>query len=119
MIYTVEMTASAFQAIRTQARFIAIECQAPVSAKRWVERVWDVVDSLERYPRRGALAAEDAFVPYEVRQLYCGSHRLLFTIDDQSRKVRVLSLRHERQHAHSGDLPEDPRAGGVPTDEGR
>ena len=61
--------------------------QSPENAKHWLERVLDAVDSLEHLPRRGAKAQEDEFVAYEVRQLVVGSHLLLFSIDDEQRKV--------------------------------
>ncbi len=105
--YSVEVTDAAFVAIRKHARYIAIESQSPQNAKRWLDRVWDAVDSLERLPRRAAKAHEDEFVAYEVRQLVVGSHLLLFTIDDEQRKVWVVGLRHGRRLPRPEELPED------------
>ncbi len=85
--YSVEMTDAAFVAIRKHARYIAVESQSPENAKRWLERVWDAVDSLEHLPRRGAKAQEDAFVAYEVRQLVVGSHLLLFSMTSFRRRL--------------------------------
>ena len=67
--YTVELTDTAFAAIAEHARYIAIEGRAPDNAQRWLERVWDAIDSLETLPRRAAKAQEDYYVAYEVRQL--------------------------------------------------
>lgn len=105
--YSVEITDAAFVAIRNQARYIAIECKAPENAKRWLEQVWDAIDSLEQWPRRAAKAQEDAFVDYEIRQLVVGSHLILFTIDDERRRVWVVGLRHGRHLPRPEDLPED------------
>ncbi len=105
--YSVEITDAAFVAIRKHARYIAIESQAPENAKRWLERVWDAVESLERLPRRAAKAQEDEFLAYEVRQRVVGSHLLLFTIDDEPRKVWVVGLRHGHRLPRPQDLPED------------
>ena len=79
--YSVELTDAAFAAIRDHARHIAVTDHAPETAKRWLERVWDAVDSLEHSPRRAAKAQEDAYVAYEVRQLVVGNHLLLFTVE--------------------------------------
>ena len=106
--YTVEITDAAFVGIRNEARQIAIERRAPENAKRWLERLWDAVDSLEHFPRRAAKAEEDGLVPYEVRQLVVGSHLILFTIDDDHRKVWIVGLRHGRRLPRPQDLPMDP-----------
>jgi len=105
--YSVEMTDAALAAITAQANYIAIEDQAPLNAERWLARIWDAVDSLEQSPRRAAKAEEDAYVEYEVRRLVIDSHLLLFTIDDDSRKVWVIGLRHGHRLPRPGDLPTD------------
>ena len=71
--YGVELTETARAQIARQARYIAVDAQAPVNAQRWLESVWDAVDSLERFPRRCARAEEDAYVAYGVRHLVIGS----------------------------------------------
>jgi len=106
--YSVEITDAAFIAIRNQARRIAIEGQSPESAKRWLERVWDAIDSLGFMPRRKPKAQEDGLVAYEVRQLVVGSHLILFTIDDERRKVWIVGLRHGRRLPRPHELPDDP-----------
>ncbi|MCD4748091.1 MAG: type II toxin-antitoxin system RelE/ParE family toxin [Thermoanaerobaculales bacterium] len=116
--YTVELTDAALAAIAAQARYIAVEAKAPLNAKRWLEQVWDAVDSLERWPRRTAKAEEDAYLAYEVRQLIVGSHLLLFTVDDDRRTVWVVGLRHGHRLPRSGDLPVEPGATKREEDEG-
>ena len=116
--YVVEITGTAFVAIRNQARHIAIECQSPENAKRWLERVWDAVDSLEQFPRRAAKAQEDEFVSYEVRQLVVGSHLILFTIDDDHRKVWIVGLRHGHRLPRPQDLPQNPASPDEEANEG-
>jgi plasmid stabilization system protein ParE len=115
--YAVEVTASALDAIAEQARYIAVDAQAPLNAARWLEAIWDAAHSLERFPRRAPVAEEDAYVEYEVRQLVVGNHLLLFTVDDAQRnKVSVLSLRHGRRLADPGAMPEslEEAAGDAP-----
>lgn len=63
--YSVELTDAALAAITAQAQYIAVESQAPLNAERWLERIWDAVDSLEQFPHRAAKAEEDAYAKYE------------------------------------------------------
>ncbi len=103
--FTVELTDATLGAIAAQAHYIAVEAQAPLNAQRWLERIWDAVGSLEQWPRRAARAKEDAYVEYEVRQLVVGSHLLLFTIDDDRKKVWIIGLRHGHRLPRPDDLP--------------
>ncbi len=116
--FSVEITDAAFVTIRKHARYIAVDSQSPENAKRWLERVWDAVDSLEHLPRLGSKAQEDEFVAYEVHQLVVGSHLLLFTIDDEQRKVWVVGLRHGHRLPRPEELPEDPASLDEETGEG-
>ena len=63
------------------------------------------MDSLERFPRRAALALENDDVDYEVRQLLVGSPALLFTVDDERSVVWVIALRGEGQLPRPENLP--------------
>ena len=103
--HEVQLTETALVAIGAQARYIAKKAKAPLDAQRWLERIWDAVDSLERFPRRAALAEEAAYVDYEVRQLVIGTHLLLFTIDDTQKRVWIIGLRHGRRLPRSGETP--------------
>ena len=115
--YSVEITDAAFVAIRDHARHVAIELAAPENAKRWLQRVRDAIDSLQRWPRRAPKAPEDAFVPYEVRQLVLENHLLLFTIDDEQRKVWILGLRHGARLPRPQDLPPVPPSADTEADD--
>ncbi len=106
--YAVELTDAAMAAIATQAEYIAVEAQAPLSAESWLAKIWDAVDSLEQSPRRAGKAEEDAYVEYEVRRLVIGTHLLLFTIDDDRQKVWIIGLRHGHRLPRPGDLPVEP-----------
>lgn len=103
--YAVELTEAALAAITANARYIAVEGQAPVNAQRWLERIWDAVDSLAQSPRRAAKAEENAYVGYEVRQLAIDSRLLLFAVDGRRSKVWIIGLRHAHRLPRPGDLP--------------
>lgn len=53
-LYSVEITDSVMAAITAEARYIATDARAPLNAARWLEQIWDAVDSLERFPRRAS-----------------------------------------------------------------
>jgi len=108
--YSVEVTESALAAITAHARYIALDAQSPGNAARWLEAVWDAVDSLEAWPRRAGTAEEDAHVDHDVRQLVVGSHLLLFTVDEERRIVWIIGLRHGHRLPRPDDLPPDSRA---------
>ncbi len=103
--YEVGWTDTAWEAIRVEARVIAVERGATSTAQRWLERIWDAVESLEQWPRRFAKAPEGAFVDYEVRRVVVGRYLLLFTIDDERRRVWVIGLRHGHRLPRPQDLP--------------
>ena len=106
MKYAVEITDAAFEAIRAQARYISVECQAPLNASRWLEQIWDVIDGLEQMPQRHNLAPESAFKTYEVRRALAGDYLVLFTIDDDARKVWVIGFRHGSRLPRPDELPD-------------
>jgi len=109
--YRVVITDEARARILEQARYIAVEAQAPLNAARWLTRVFEAADSLETMPHRCALAPENGYRPYEVRAMNVDGFLLLFTVSDDERLVIVLNARHGRQLPRPTELPEtDPGA---------
>ncbi len=54
--YAVEVTDTAMAAIAAQASYIAVDAQAPANARRWLEQVWNAIDSLDLLPHRAPRA---------------------------------------------------------------
>ena len=96
--YSVEITDTAYAAILKE--------MGP--SRRWFEVIRDALGSLARLPRRAPKAQEDDYVPYEVRQVALGSHLMLFTIDEDHRKVIVIGLRPVRKIPLPQDLRRNP-----------
>jgi mRNA-degrading endonuclease RelE of RelBE toxin-antitoxin system len=111
MKYAVEITDTAFELIRAQARYIAVDCQAPLNAGRWLEEVWDAIDGLEHMPKRHSLATESAYKSYEVRRILVGDYHILFNIDDAAATVWVIGFRHGSRLPRPTDLPSEPPKG--------
>ena len=105
--FRVQITNTALAAIEEQARHISEQEEDSVYATRWLQTIWDAVDSLEHSSKRSARSQESAYVEYEVRQLVVGKHLLLFTIDDLENEVVVVGIRHSHRTAHVSDLQTD------------
>jgi plasmid stabilization system protein ParE len=108
MRYRVEMTEAALDAIEEQARYIAVDRKSPLNAGKWLEKLWDTVDSLEFMPRRCPLAEEDAYRTYEVRRARVGDYLILFTIDEPAKTVWIIGFRHGGRLPRPRDLPDKP-----------
>ncbi len=106
--YRVEVTDQAFEAIRAQAHYIAFEQKAPLSAKRWLEGLWDAIESLEQWPKRCHFAPENNYRPYEIRQLNFDDYLILFTIDDERHVIDVIGFRYGKQLPRTNLLPNEP-----------
>jgi len=105
MSYRVVITPSARAKIFEQARYIAVDCQSPHNAARWLERVFDAADTLAAFPRRCSLAPENGFRDFEIRRLLIGDYFLLFTVVERDRTVWVIGFRHGRQLPRPDELP--------------
>jgi plasmid stabilization system protein ParE len=68
---------------------------SPAEAQRWMERLWDGVESLRSFPHRCPITREEAALGAEIRHLIVGDYRILFTIAEES--VIVLHARHAAQ----------------------
>jgi plasmid stabilization system protein ParE len=75
--------------------------QSASAAARWLEALEKLVESLETFPERCALAPESEAFEAEIRQLLHGVYRILFTVTDQ--KVHVLHVRHGARRALTPD----------------
>lgn len=73
--------------------------RAPDAAARWYDRLLEAMWSLAEFPRRHPLAPEDAFFPEEIRHLEYGNYRVLYTIQDAPKVVRILPVRHAARRA--------------------
>jgi plasmid stabilization system protein ParE len=107
MKYRVELSQFARDAIHEYVRFIAIERQSPLNAERWLQKVWEAIDSLESLPYRCPLAPENEHREYEIRMRIVGDYLLLYTIDEPNKTVHILGFRHGRRLPDPTELPEN------------
>ena len=74
--------------------YILNESQSKEVAVAWLEGVIAAADSLEVFPHRCGYAREDGLLPQTLRQLIHDSYRLIYSVDDRTRIVRVYRVRH-------------------------
>jgi plasmid stabilization system protein ParE len=90
MNYKVEITPTAENDV--EKAYCYIRDDSPVNAIRWHKKLYEVAETLSRFPEGCGLALENDFVNFEVRQKLYGSYRILFTIDGH--RVIVMHVRH-------------------------
>ena len=108
MTYAVRIAERALEQIESYRQFIALKRQAPISAQRWVDKVFDSIDDLATFPKRYPLAPENAKTTYDVRMRPVGDYLILFHVDDASRTVWVLGFRHGHRRPRRSELPKEP-----------
>jgi plasmid stabilization system protein ParE len=68
------------------------------AARRWFNGLEKAIYSLQRFPRRCSRAREARKASYPIRQLLYGKkpdvYRVLYEIEELTRTVRVLAIRH-------------------------
>ena len=81
------------------AAYLYLSGRSLDAAYRWYKGAQEAIDSLSSLPHRCILAPENSQYPNnEVRQLLYGSgksvYRILFTVFEEDKLVRVLHFRH-------------------------
>lgn len=83
MTYPIEISPSAVADI--EGIFLWIKEDSPELAYRWVRGCYEIMLTLENFPRRCSLAPESRYLGVEVRQLlYQKQFRILFTVNQGS-----------------------------------
>ena len=93
MRYEVHTGEQAFDAIRQAARYIAVDCQSPLNAKRWLERLWDKIDDLEEMPRR--FAVDEVYtrrVDHPTHKMVFGRYLVFYQVDEQGQRVDIVDF---------------------------
>ena len=73
--------------------------RSPLNADRWLQGLYDQIDTLERFPGRCSYAREREYLDDELRQLLYKSHRIVFHIDPATSTVFVVRVMHARRRA--------------------
>jgi toxin ParE1/3/4 len=105
MTYRVDLTARAGRDLRRIFR--TIDAQESSRAHNWFNGLEAAVLSLDEHPGRGAVVPEGE----KFRHLLYGRkpriYRIIYTIDEPSRVVSVLHIRHGARDAFASESKED------------
>jgi plasmid stabilization system protein ParE len=96
-LYRVVVTPEAESGI-TKA-LLYIHERSPRNAGKWLRDLYAEIDTLERAPKRCAIARENQYFDETLRQLIFKSHRIIFRIEETTRTVHILFPGHGRQRA--------------------
>ena len=66
---------------------------SPISAQKWVESTFQVVERLEKFPKSGRIVPE--IMQDDFREIIHGNYRIIYRL--QSNSVSILTVRHGRQ----------------------
>jgi plasmid stabilization system protein ParE len=100
MAYQIEISPTAVADI--ESIFLWLKENSPERAYRWVRGCYEIMLTLENFPRRCPLALESEYMGIEVRQLlYKKQFSILFTVseavDQQDGIVRIHRVRRGSQ----------------------
>ena len=105
MDYEVILLPRAGRDIEEFVDFIGLVKNEPQSAKRWFDELSGRIDSLSNQPERFALIPESSRFEFGVRQILHHSHRVLYAVDEERRRVVVLRIWHgNRKRLRPSDL---------------
>lgn len=97
MAYRVDLTDRAVRDLRRLYR--TINAEHSTQTRIWFNRLKTQILSLEQYPARNPTIPEDS----RLRPLLYGRgghvHRIIYTIEEPSRMVSILHIRHSSQDA--------------------
>lgn len=92
MKYRVIVTPEAQANIDSALQYISE--RSSIHAARWLAGINKQIKGLEFMPRRFGEAREQKHFPEEIRQVVYASHRIIYTVDDASKTVHILFVRH-------------------------
>lgn len=78
---------------RVDEVFEVIRWDKPGAAQRWVETLFESVEGLSEFPKRGRMVPEIG--REEIRELLLGNYRVVYRVEE--RFISILTIRHGRQ----------------------
>ncbi len=100
MTYKIIIEAPAIFDLRDILRYITNTLKEPVAAKRIYRSIKEQIKSLDQFPFRCKLVADELFAAQGVRRLLVENYSAFYVVDEANQEVhvlRVLSNRREWQ----------------------
>ena len=106
MAFQVDITEPALVDAENYVRFIDEVKKEPEAGGRWFRGLIQAIYSLEELPERCPVIPEHEEFPKEIRHLIYFSHRIIFGIEPESKRVVIYRIYHGSRQALAGaDLP--------------
>jgi plasmid stabilization system protein ParE len=95
MNYRVIYSSSVRDNVRDHVRYLVEQHVSAETIERWCQGLFGLVDSLYDMPRRFAVdTAESKRQGFEVRKVHYGRYLVRYRVDENRRRVEVLSFIH-------------------------
>ena len=91
--YEVLFTPTAHAQALGAAEYIANH--SPSNALKWYEGLVKAIESLKLFPNRCAIAPESYYLDQTLRHFIFKSHCIIFRVEETTKTVRVLHVRHD------------------------
>jgi len=106
LVFQVDITEPALVDAEDYARFIGKVKREPEVGGRWFRGLIQAIYSLEELPERCPVIPEHEEFHKEIRHLIYFSHRIIFGIEREKKRVVVYRIYHGSRQALAGaDLP--------------
>lgn len=106
MAFQVDITEPAVVDTEDYVGFIRDVRKEPEAAERWFRGLVQAINSLEDLPERCPVIPEREEFSFEIRHLIYFSHRIIFCVEREKKRVVVYRVYHgSRQRLADGDLP--------------
>jgi len=105
LAYLVDITEPALADAEEYVRFIRDVKKEPEAAERWFRGLVQAIYSLEELPERCPVVPEPEEFSFEIRHLIYFSHRIIFRVELETKRVVVYRVYHgSRQALGEGDV---------------
>lgn len=95
--YEIEITEHAFSSLREISHYITYDLMSPQAAVNILKSIWDNINSLNSFPARIPLTAEEPWHGLEIHKMISGNYLIYFTIDEDNGKVQVTDVIYARR----------------------
>lgn len=93
--YEVMLYPQAYRDIDEIYAYIALEKLAPENAQGQTNRIWEAIDSLERFPQSHQDRLEGKYAGKGYKQLLIDNYLAVFKIDEAAKIVYVVTVQYQ------------------------
>ena len=106
MAFQIDITGPALADVEDYVQFIREIRKEPEAAERWFRGLIQAIYTLEERPERCPAIPERDDFSFELRHLVYFSHRIIFHVEQQTKRVIIYRVYHgSRQRLGQADLP--------------